>query len=286
MTIHRKSIEIIASELCNLRCAGCSHGSVVAHRPPRDRTKLEEDVRILAQAYSADSLRVLGGEPLLRNDLEPVLKMLRKIGIAKRVVLVTNGILLHRVPGSVLRLADEVNLSLFPTSVERLDVADLLHRATKEGWQLTITRFDRFRVPFSQKPSLDVALTQRVYNTCQLAHVWHCHTVQEGRFYKCPQATYLGEVHGLPVDDLSLDLRTCENLSERIEEFLDNRHPLSACAFCAGAAGIIQPHQLTPRNEWVQGLPLENLDAIDLNFLEKLEFQPDVWNGCPSVFLL
>lgn len=282
MTIHRSSIEIIAAEACNMRCAGCSHASPVIYKRPQPTAEIEADVQKLAQVYHADEVRVLGGEPLLRRDLEDLFKALRRTGIADQYILVTNGILLYRAKPSLLQQVDEVRISLYPSSRDRVDIPALRERSEKEGWRLEVAQFDRFRIPFSRKSSQNPALTQQIYETCQLAHVWHCHTVQDGRLYKCPQSIALAEQHNIPLDAISVDLAAKGNLLKEVEAFLADPAPIPACDFCAGSAGKLYDHDITDRDMWIDWLPLELEEAIDYDFLAELEQNPNLWSGCPT----
>jgi MoaA/NifB/PqqE/SkfB family radical SAM enzyme len=95
---------------CNARCKHCHLGGSA---PEDDRATPEEFGRI-ARELKPVVAQISGGEPLLRKDVEEVVRALRRPGRAPFIVLTTNGSLLTREKYGRLREAgvDEISLSL------------------------------------------------------------------------------------------------------------------------------------------------------------------------------
>ena len=94
---------------CNARCKHCHLGGSA----PENRAAPEELGRI-SRELSPVVAQVSGGEPLLRKDVEEIVRAIRRPGRAPFIVLTTNGSLLTREKYGRLREAgvDEISLSL------------------------------------------------------------------------------------------------------------------------------------------------------------------------------
>ena len=112
--IQTRAIEFSAADHCNLRCAGCSHMSPFIRPRLAVEDELERDLGRLATAMFAAEIRILGGEPLLNPRIVPILKAARKSGIAGRVTLTTNGVLLHTMSKEFWDNVDLLRISLYP----------------------------------------------------------------------------------------------------------------------------------------------------------------------------
>jgi len=94
---------------CNARCKHCHLGGSA----PENRAAPDELGRI-SRELSPVVAQVSGGEPLLRKDVEEIVRAIRRPGRAPFIVLTTNGSLLTREKYGRLREAgvDEISLSL------------------------------------------------------------------------------------------------------------------------------------------------------------------------------
>jgi len=94
---------------CNARCKHCHLGGSA----PEDRATPDELGRI-SRELNPVVAQVSGGEPLLRKDVEEIVRAIRRPGRAPFIVLTTNGSLLTREKYGRLREAgvDEISLSL------------------------------------------------------------------------------------------------------------------------------------------------------------------------------
>ncbi len=101
-----RELRISVTDRCNLRCTYCMPRAVFDHHhaflPRSELLSFEEIVR-LARAFTAlgvQKIRVTGGEPLLRRNIEQLIEMLAKLqtpaGKPVEITLTTNGVLLSR----------------------------------------------------------------------------------------------------------------------------------------------------------------------------------------------
>jgi GTP 3',8-cyclase len=95
-----RDLRISVTDRCNLRCPYCMprevYGAGFRFLPREAQLSFEEITRVVA-ALARDGvrrLRLTGGEPLLRRDLEQLVQMLADIGGIAEIALTTNGTLL------------------------------------------------------------------------------------------------------------------------------------------------------------------------------------------------
>ena len=105
---------VSVTDLCNLRCRYCMPDGVpkLAHE---DILTYEEFLRLAAlfAQCGIDTVRITGGEPLVRRGVEQLTAGLKAIPGIRRVALTTNGVLLaQKLPALLAAGLDSVNISL------------------------------------------------------------------------------------------------------------------------------------------------------------------------------
>ena len=90
---------------CNARCVMCGiwRGRHTAESPPETFRKLPASLR---------AINVTGGEPFLRDDLEPIIHALRETCPRARIIISTNGLLTERIVSVMRRLDRGAGLGL------------------------------------------------------------------------------------------------------------------------------------------------------------------------------
>ena len=112
--LRRFSVEYNLTEHCNLSCYLCDHASPLL---PKKFAVVEEfvrDLEALSQVFHSTQLRIVGGEPTLHPELLRFLSEARRIGIADNIVLLTNGVQLHRMPVELWGLINDLWISVYP----------------------------------------------------------------------------------------------------------------------------------------------------------------------------
>lgn len=272
--LHIPGIEINAVMQCNLACAGCSHASPVSSTWVADPNTVLRDLMSLRTVADVDEVRVVGGEPLLHPEFTELLKAVAAAELGAIVRVITNGTRLHHVDWSWLDHANEVYVSVYPGAIIRPEALDeLRRRGPAAGTQVAVNHFRYFRPVVPRKP-LREDETMAVFETCQVAHAWSCHTVQEGYVYLCPMtvpapASGSGRVSRCPIEPL-------RTLFERLSEFLHPTAPLPECHSCLGTVGQLTPHRQSSRKTWLA----LSTSEIDWAHLERLRADPWTDNGC------
>lgn len=252
--IWNEHVEINAAEHCNLSCRSCSHQSPIMPRRYVDPERVYSDLSTLATVYHAGQVSLLGGEPLLHPDLPAVAEAARRSGVADGVRVVTNGVLLPRMTPSFWAAVDEVRVSMYPGhELEAGEIEHCRRMAAEHRVTLKIKAMDEFFESYAALGTKDSTLVKRVYESCTVAHLWRCHLVTEGWFFKCPHAHFLAKslrlaTDGPPPD--AIEIAADSGFRRRLIRYLKSSVPLRACTFCLGTAGRSFRHEQVPRGEW------------------------------------
>jgi hypothetical protein len=269
------AIEVTAVEHCNLACRSCSHLSPIFPRRFIEPDAIASDLARLTTVFHAGEVRLLGGEPTLHPRLIELIEILRRSGIADRVGIETNGTLLARLPEAFWAQIDDVSVTLYPGHDLGPDLEGRLMRlAEQHGANLMIARAEVFRESHAALGTSDGELVRRIYNTCKVAHDWRCHTIVDGRFYKCPQACSLPRMLGAQsdADADSVDLTDPSGLFERLMAYLESPEPLRSCRHCLGTVGKLFSWSEPSRKSWGQPQQRTSEDLINWRQLERDEY--------------
>jgi cyclic pyranopterin phosphate synthase len=116
-------LRISVTDRCNFRCVYCMPAAGLAWLPKADILSYEEITAVVSQLapLGLRRLRVTGGEPTIRPQLERLVAMLRQVPGVEDIALSTNGVKLPEMAAS-LRAAglDRVNISADSLRPERI----------------------------------------------------------------------------------------------------------------------------------------------------------------------
>ena len=236
-------VQIFLARHCNLRCARCNTAS--PHLTPElaEFDSFKADVDALAKVMTVGELRFIGGEPLLNPDLMRFLKYADASPLSRTVALVTNGVLLHKAPPEMWPLLDAVAISRYPGVAFRVTAGEIDSLRKTHGVKFEFRDQQYFQQIMLNSLNKDAKLVQRIFNSCQITHVWKCHTVHNGWYYKCPVPMYVEErlaKVGVPLRSKHADgvkIHGNENLEADLTAYLSCRTPLTACSGCLGTSG-------------------------------------------------
>jgi GTP 3',8-cyclase len=127
-------LRISVTDRCNFRCVYCmpreAFGRDFAFLQRAQLLTFEEIARVtrLFVAHGVEKIRLTGGEPLLRQNVETLVEMLAAIDGVRDIALTTNGVLLTREKARALAAAGLKRISI---SLDSLDEATF--RATTDS---------------------------------------------------------------------------------------------------------------------------------------------------------
>jgi cyclic pyranopterin phosphate synthase len=119
-------LRISVTDRCNLRCTYCMPAAGVPLLRHEDILTYEEIAAVAraAVALGVTSVRITGGEPLVRRDLVRLVKLLRGIAALDDISMTTNALLLPSVAASLARAGlNRVNVSI--DSLEPQEYAEI-----------------------------------------------------------------------------------------------------------------------------------------------------------------
>jgi cyclic pyranopterin phosphate synthase len=118
-------LRISVTERCNYRCRYCMPPEGIELKSKRHILSYEEITEIVREAASLGiwKIRLTGGEPLVRRDIESLVRMISEIPGVKELSMTTNGSLLTPARAEELKGAglDRVNISIDTLSEERFE---------------------------------------------------------------------------------------------------------------------------------------------------------------------
>lgn len=114
-----RNLRLSVTDRCNLRCQYCMPEEEYAWLPQQDVLTFEEISRVVDRFLDCgvDKVRITGGEPLLRRDLDVLVRMLADKPRIRELAMTSNGVLLDR-SAEVLRRA---GLQRLTVSLDTLD---------------------------------------------------------------------------------------------------------------------------------------------------------------------
>ena len=129
-----RDLRISVTDRCNFRCVYCMPKEIFGHdfagySQRADLLTFEEIARVAALFVQngVEKIRLTGGEPLLRRDIERLVEMLARINGLEDLTLTTNGSLLTREKANTLR---DAGLRRITISLDALD--DAVFRAMND----------------------------------------------------------------------------------------------------------------------------------------------------------
>ena len=276
----RPAIEFNLTEHCNLSCAHCDHASPMMRTKFADLTSFARDIEVLSTVLQAGEFKFLGGEPLLHPQLLDFLRLAKDAQIANRLVLVTNGVLLHKAPDELWELIDGMWISIYPGIKYRFDW-DWVQRIADEH-QIFVWRKE---TPEFAERSLTEEIRKEefvkmVFQNCELAHMESCHTIYEGRYYMCSPSVWMEPrlaLHGIAFKNRESDsvaIHDNPSLYEDLDGLIRRQDPLEACRYCLGSWARSTPNEQLTRKGAEEFLARQPVDLAELVSPELIVPQP------------
>jgi len=128
-------LRVSVTDKCNLRCYYCMPEEGVPLLPYQDILSYEEIAEVVryGAGHGIDKVRITGGEPLVRRDITHLVEMLSKIEGVRDLSMTTNGMMLGRYAGALVKAGlHRVNVSLDtldPAKYEKITRGGQLNQA-------------------------------------------------------------------------------------------------------------------------------------------------------------
>jgi organic radical activating enzyme len=237
-----RSVDIIVTERCSLKCRDCSNLMQYYQRPVDCHiSQVVSDIDALcATVDGLNEVRLIGGEPLMNRDFGLVVQRLVSEPKVRRIVIYTNGTI---VPNSrQLELLRDRKLLFLITDygllskkrdelVRTLRNAQLDYHIVKAGGWSECSAIRRHN-----RTDLEQVT---VFASCCAKNLL---TLSEGKLYRCPFAANADRLRAIPdfeEDHVSLlessySSESSLALKHRVRAFLMEKRFLEACDYCSG----------------------------------------------------
>jgi GTP 3',8-cyclase len=126
--VHR-DLRVSVTDRCNLRCTYCMPADFADWMPSEHLLSIDELMTVISVAVEAGvtSVRLTGGEPLVRPDIVEIVRRINALPSPPRVTLTTNGLKLAQLAGPLAEAGlERVNISL--DTIDRQRFARLTFR--------------------------------------------------------------------------------------------------------------------------------------------------------------
>lgn len=238
--IYRKYLEFNITNMCNNKCLGCTRDSPFIKNDKSDFESYKNDLTMLSKVMKIKKFRILGGEPLLINELTEFLKFARSLKMFDDVGICTNGRLLNKQKDELFQNIDFIEVSIYSNANSFEIQEELIKRQLIGKFKFKLKVHDNFRITNLNYDN-DETTTINVFNKCEIAHSWSCHTFSDGYYYKCAkpliQKNYdkvRNIVRSYKKDGCSIHQN---NLEQELTNYLNDNTPLDHCKSCLGTIG-------------------------------------------------
>ena len=228
-------VEVCITDHCNLNCKSCAQFSPLAPEKYIEPTVFERDFRRLYELTGGDidTIRLLGGEPLLNPGITGLMKTAREIFDASAIWIVTNGILLLNQDESFWKTCASHRISIYisryPVNINHDEIA----RMTGQ-YGITL-KYSANTPQLMHQWALDVMGKQNAKANFYTCYVGGCVNVNSGKLYMCetvPSIKFFNDYfheHFKVTDKDYIDIHSAKDLSE-VLDFLSN--PIPFCRYC------------------------------------------------------
>lgn len=235
-------IDINLTDYCNLSCQGCDRFSnLVEDKVLLDFNQYQKDLKELYRATEGQVgyIFFLGGEPFIHPEIEKFIAYTKEVFHETPLGIITNGILLKKVPDSVLLTLKKYDIHTqisrylpldFYTEIEerfkKLDMEHLYYLMVKDPDHLSAFTHTGL-VPEGDRDPV------HEYEECM--YIGSCLQFKDGKIYGCPiirSIENLNKYHGTEFEVTSNDYINVYDVTDKnqILEHLNN--PYDFCRYC------------------------------------------------------
>ena len=251
-----KEFEYLLAEHCNLSCYNCDHSSPLMPQRFASLEAFEREIGSLGTVLHAERLKLMGGEPLLHPQILDFISVAREVAVADRIFILTNGVLLHKMPEAFWQSIDSLQVSRYPGVRIRMKEDELRALCERHDVELDICPLmEDFQMRLLNDPLDDPKLVRTIFRECLIAHDWGCFSLSQGMFFRCSVAPFVGKrlalagKEGPPLEADGVPVIDNPNPREELHECMTTRRPLDACNYCLGTSGPEMPHRQMNRRE-------------------------------------
>lgn len=239
--LYIRSMDIIISEKCSLKCKDCSNLMQYYEKPVNiGMEELKEDYEDLNSICDElNEIRIIGGEPLMNKDFHLITSYAAKYKNFNKIVVYTNGTICP--PDEKLNILKNEKTFVFITTYGEL---------SKNAERLA-NAMERLNINYNIQPAYgwtDLGkiknynrnnnINKTLFKNCCAKHFT---TLTDGKIFRCPFSANVERLKAIPdnKDDFfnirgASKSKNKENLKLELRRFLREKDLISACNFCNG----------------------------------------------------
>lgn len=237
-----RSVDIIITERCSLKCRDCSNLTQYYKNPKNcDIKELKESIDVFCSIMDeVNEFRVIGAEPLMNKEFHLIVKRLIDEPKVKRVVIYTNGTIVPR-KEQIGYLKDKKVLFI---------ITDYgpLSRSLNALTQILQQNKIAFYVEKTQRWTDCAKIGRHYRNIKQQKEIFknccakNTFTISDGKLYRCPFAANAARLMAIPdfkrdyinfLKEFQEGIKISE-IKKKIRAFLLEKEFLQTCDFCNG----------------------------------------------------
>ena len=234
------NFEVHLVEHCNLNCQGCNHYSPLAEKEFMDISVFRRDFARMAELTKGDVnyINLLGGEPLLHENLLDFFPIAREYFPNPTINLVSNGILLSTQSEKFWEDCKKYNITICVTKypLENINWDKIEEKINSYGLELVYWGVNKDPIKYSWIFPMDIEGSQDAttnFLDCRDAN--KCIFLRDGKLFTCvepPNIHHFNKFFGtnIPVTDRDyIDIYKAKDINE-ILDFLAK--PIPFCKYC------------------------------------------------------
>ena len=258
-----RSVDIIITERCSLKCRDCSNLMQYYKKP------IDCDIKELLQSIDTfcslvdevHEFRVIGGEPFMNKESHLTIKRLTDEPKVKKIVIYTNGTIVPREDqieylksNKVLLLITDYGilskkLNILTQTLQRNNIAFYTQKAKR--WTDCTKIIKHYRNTEQQK---------EIFNKCCAKNTI---TISNGKLYRCPFAANADRLMAVPdyendyINILHEPQKAIDisEVKKKIRTFLLEKNSLETCDYCNGRS--FNASEITPAIQTTKPLEYE-----------------------------
>ena len=181
-------LEVHLVDHCNLNCKSCSHFCNIAPKTFLKVKDFEHDLKVLSNKFQINRFFLMGGEPLLHPDIEKFVKVTRKYLTNTDIYILSNGILIEKMPDSFFQLCHKNNIK-FSFSKYPINL----------NWEKIFKKLDSFGITYISYDTKSFYAFHnpkgnsnpvKAFNHCKHRFGW-CYNLRNKKLYTCPRACFM-----------------------------------------------------------------------------------------------
>ena len=237
-----RSVDIIITERCSLKCRDCSNLTQYYKNPKDcDIKELIKSIDVFCSSMDGiNEFRVIGGEPFMNKYFDLIIKRLNDEPKVKKIIIYTNGTIIpaeDKIEGlknnKVLLIITDYgklskNLNALTQKLSSNNIAFYVQKA--HGWTDCAKIMRHYRNIEQQK---------EIFKKCCAKNTI---TISDGKLYRCPFAANANRLLAVPdykndyIDLFQEPLETIDiyEMKKKIRTYLLEKDFLETCDFCNG----------------------------------------------------